>query len=306
MRDVNYGWLIRYLHANVASFFFIFVYMHIGRGLYYGSYKSPRILPWSIGVIIFILMMAIIKLWPNCEYDNTYVLYCQCLTGKMLPFNKARCKAINRIGPHNKQVLDIIICGMLGDFWADNIPGKQLDSIRFNIEQSISNSAYIHHITLLFYNLGYCARPVPTLIAKSDRLISNRFNYKLTLFTFSSFVWIYDSFYRREEGLTVKRVPVFISYYLTPLGLAHWIMQDGSFQRGQGINIATNSFTFEDCKFLANILTIKYNLKTSVIKTGAPNQWRISIWKESLPLLSNIVSPYFIPEMEYKLKGRFL
>jgi ubiquinol-cytochrome c reductase cytochrome b subunit len=58
MRDVNYGWLIRYLHANTASFFFIFVYLHIGRGLYYGSYKSPRVLPWSIGVIIFVLMMA--------------------------------------------------------------------------------------------------------------------------------------------------------------------------------------------------------------------------------------------------------
>jgi ubiquinol-cytochrome c reductase cytochrome b subunit len=58
MRDVNYGWLIRYLHANVASFFFICVYAHIGRGMYYGSYKSPRILPWSIGVIIFVLMMA--------------------------------------------------------------------------------------------------------------------------------------------------------------------------------------------------------------------------------------------------------
>lgn len=59
MRDVNYGWLIRYLHANTASFFFIFVYMHIGRGLYYGSYKSPRVLPWSIGVIMLVLMMAI-------------------------------------------------------------------------------------------------------------------------------------------------------------------------------------------------------------------------------------------------------
>jgi len=58
MRDVNNGWILRYIHANVASFFFIFVYMHIGRGLYYGSYKSPRILVWSIGVIIFILMMA--------------------------------------------------------------------------------------------------------------------------------------------------------------------------------------------------------------------------------------------------------
>ena len=59
MRDVNNGWLIRYTHANVASFFFIFVYGHIGRNLYYGSYKSPRILVWSIGVIILILMMAI-------------------------------------------------------------------------------------------------------------------------------------------------------------------------------------------------------------------------------------------------------
>ena len=59
MRDVNSGWAIRYTHANVASFFFIFVYAHIARGLYYGSYKSPRVLVWSIGVIIFILMMAI-------------------------------------------------------------------------------------------------------------------------------------------------------------------------------------------------------------------------------------------------------
>nr|UIX25678.1 apocytochrome b [Tricholoma matsutake] len=59
MRDVNNGWIIRYTHANVASFFFIFVYMHVGRGLYYSSYKTPRVLVWSIGVIILILMMAI-------------------------------------------------------------------------------------------------------------------------------------------------------------------------------------------------------------------------------------------------------
>jgi len=59
MRDVNSGWAVRYTHANVASFFFIFVYAHIARGLYYGSYKTPRVLVWSIGVIILILMMAI-------------------------------------------------------------------------------------------------------------------------------------------------------------------------------------------------------------------------------------------------------
>ena len=58
MRDVNYGWLLRYLHANGASMFFIAVYIHIFRGLYYGSYKAPREILWLLGVIIFLLMMA--------------------------------------------------------------------------------------------------------------------------------------------------------------------------------------------------------------------------------------------------------
>ena len=58
MRDVNYGHIIRYAHANGASMFFIAVYLHMFRGLYYGSYKEPREVLWIIGVIIFILMMA--------------------------------------------------------------------------------------------------------------------------------------------------------------------------------------------------------------------------------------------------------
>lgn len=58
MRDVNNGWLIRYLHSNTASAFFFIVYLHIGRGLYYGSYKAPRTLVWTIGTVIFILMIA--------------------------------------------------------------------------------------------------------------------------------------------------------------------------------------------------------------------------------------------------------
>ena len=58
MRDVNFGWLLRYLHANGASFFFIAVYIHIFRGMYYGSYKAPRELLWMLGVVILLLMMA--------------------------------------------------------------------------------------------------------------------------------------------------------------------------------------------------------------------------------------------------------
>jgi len=58
MRDVNWGWLLRYAHANGASMFFIVVYIHIFRGLYYGSYKAPRELLWMLGVVILFLMMA--------------------------------------------------------------------------------------------------------------------------------------------------------------------------------------------------------------------------------------------------------
>ncbi len=58
MRDVNYGWLLRYIHANGASMFFVMVYLHVGRGLYYGSYTKPRELVWGVGVIILVVMMA--------------------------------------------------------------------------------------------------------------------------------------------------------------------------------------------------------------------------------------------------------
>jgi ubiquinol-cytochrome c reductase cytochrome b subunit len=58
MRDVNNGWLVRYLHSNTASAFFFLVYLHIGRGMYYGSYRAPRTLVWAIGTVILILMMG--------------------------------------------------------------------------------------------------------------------------------------------------------------------------------------------------------------------------------------------------------
>src|SRR6185437_1216856 len=58
MRDVNYGWLLRYVHSNGASMFFLAVYVHMFRGLYYGSYKAPREVLWILGVIIYLLMVV--------------------------------------------------------------------------------------------------------------------------------------------------------------------------------------------------------------------------------------------------------
>jgi len=70
MRDVNNGWLIRYLHSNTASAFFFLVYLHIGRGLYYGSYTTPRILVWTTGTIILILMIATVFLGYVLPYGQ--------------------------------------------------------------------------------------------------------------------------------------------------------------------------------------------------------------------------------------------
>ena len=309
MRDVQDGWLIRMVHANIASFFFICVYLHISKGLYYGSYRSPRTGVWVIGTIIFFLMMATKwpswKIIPNINYNKLHLYVIPNLF-----FIKSRTKAICRIGPHNIDILSVLICGLLGDWWGNKLNTLSGSSVRFMIEQSVSNSAYIHHLTNLFFNWGYSSYLVPKLIKKNegenDKGLNKsiiRFNYRLTLFTFSSLMWIYESFYIKVNGKVIKKVPSWIEEYITPIGLAHWIMQDGSRQKEQGIYIATHSFTYEECIFLSQILNRKFNLKSTVVKSGFKNQWRISIWKESMPILVALVKPYIIDEMKYKFLG---
>lgn len=314
MRDVNNGWFVRYLHSNTASAFFLLVYLHVGRGIYYASYKIPRVLVWVIGAVILIVMMAIISnIWPNCLGEDQ-VKYISTVS-TILPFNKNRTKAIKRIGPHNLNVLSVIICGMIGDWWGDKIKGNQIDSVRFNVEQSVKNSAYIHHLNILLHEWGYCSTVTPKLVIKSkfytaakDKLLKNeedivRYNYRLTTYSFTSLLWIYNYFYQEVNGIKVKRIPEWVEEFITPMGLAHLIMEDGHRQMKQGVSIATNCFSYEDCVFLSKILDKKYGLKTSVVKSGNINQWDVNIWKRSMSDLVSIVKPYIIDEMKYKLKG---
>jgi ubiquinol-cytochrome c reductase cytochrome b subunit len=315
MRDVDYGWALRYTHANVASFFFIFVYAHIARGLYYNSYKSPRVAPWTIGVIILVLMMAtffLCGLWSfgtfvidrlivyfpiiiESDYGITYIFSAV----PVLPFITARTRANLRIGPHNEEFLSILIGGLLGDWWGHPVVGLNYTSYRFMIEQSIVNLAYIESLALTLYSLGYC---------DSSELMNTSRTYekfRLSIFTFTSLDWVYNGFYREINGIIIKGLPDWVGLYLTPLALAHWIMQDGSRQFGQGLYLATNSFTYSECVLLANILSTKYGLVTSVIKAGDANgsQWRISIWKRSMPSLASVIKPFLVPSMAYKLEG---
>jgi hypothetical protein len=253
-------------------------------------------------------MMAIEE-WPNLLFDyqdESYILF---NASNILLFNKGRTRAIKIVGPHNVDVLSIIICGLLGDWWGNKIKGAQMNSVRFSLEQSVKNSAYIHH-NLLLHELGYCSTGTPRLVVKSESIQNKpldptfiRYNYRLTTHTFTSFLWIFNAFYTKVNGVTVKRIPSWVGEFITPLGLASLILQDGSRQKNQGITIATNSFTFKECTFLSKILTDKYNLKTSVIKAGHQDQWKISIWKQSMTDLVLLVKPYIIDEMKYKFEG---
>lgn len=88
--------------------------------------------------------------------------------------------------------------------------------------------------------------------------------------------------------------------FLTPLALAIWIMNDGG-RVGYGLKLATHSFSFADTSRLALILFQLYSLKATVQKTGVEDQYHIYVWSESMPLLRQIVKPYMVSSMLYKL-----
>ena len=312
MRDVNAGWILRYTHANVASFFFIFVYAHIARGLYFSSYKSPRILVWSIGVIILILMMAIaflgyvlpygqMSLWGFLNKPQMYNLYLICFSLLLITpiyLNNqpkvSRLKGIYRIGPHNKEIISIIFGSLLGDAHGE----KKLLGVgtRFSFSQEAYHVEYLMFLHKLFSKLGYCNPKLPIITTRLGKKGKIRKVTRFSTGTYSSFNWIYDLWYDNK----IKHVPKCIDQYLTPLALAIWIMNDGA-KVDKGLKLNTNYFSYNDCLLLFKALNNNFNIKASIQSTGKKDQYLIYIWTESMTDLINIVSPYIIPEMKYKL-----
>lgn len=128
MRDVNNGWLIRYLHANTASAFFFLVYLHIGRGIYYGSYKSPRTLTWSIGTIIFIAMIATAFLGylHSPKWFNINIFYLCVLSNVFLYIlcNKKWIKIVDKKGYKVKQLkykVNNVLYNKISLFWGPTL-----------------------------------------------------------------------------------------------------------------------------------------------------------------------------------------
>lgn len=215
MRDVNYGWLIRYLHANGASFFFIVVYLHIGRGLYFGSYRPPRLILWIVGVIIYIIMMATAFLgyvlpwgqmsfwgelfcpkWLDFEicylFIPTVFLSTKAKDSPILPFNRPNTKSAYRIGPHCEDIYSIAFGSLLGDSYAELRDG----ATRLCFQQEIRYKEYLLWLHSLISNLGYCNPEVPEIKTRldGDRL---RYLFRLKTWSYISFTWIHNVFYSK-------------------------------------------------------------------------------------------------------------
>jgi ubiquinol-cytochrome c reductase cytochrome b subunit len=129
MRDVNQGWLLRYAHANGASFFFIVVYIHIFRGLFYGSYKAPREMVWLLGLVIFLLMMATAFMGYVLPWGQMSFWGAKVITGLF--------SAIPLVGPTIQEWL-------LGGFAPDNAALNRFFSLHYLLPFVIAGVIVLH------------------------------------------------------------------------------------------------------------------------------------------------------------------
>ncbi len=124
--------------------------------------------------------------------------YCSCNFKKNI-----RVWAINRVGPHDYNVLCLLIGGLLGDMFGTLIKGKTLDSVRFGLEQSTKNSAYLISVWEFFKFYGYVSDKKPFI---QNRVTGNN-SIRFYLYTYTSLLWVFLGFYNYKDGHYVKSVP---------------------------------------------------------------------------------------------------
>jgi len=250
---------------------------------------------------LYVLPYGQMSLWGGFNKPQMYNLFLICLSLFLITpiyFNikpkVIRLKGIYRIGPHNTDIISIIFGSLLGDAHGEKILLGV--GTRFSFYQEAIHVKYMLFLHKLFSELGYCNSKLPIITTRLGSKGKIRKRVRFTTWTFTSFNWIYDLWYNNK----IKHVPECIDQYLTPLALAIWIMDDGV-KVGQGLSFFINYFSYNDCLLIIKALNNNFNIKASIQSAGKKDQYIIYILKDSMTDLINIVSPYIIPEMKYKL-----
>lgn len=209
--------------------------------------------------------------------------------------------SVERIGPHSKEIISIIIGSLLGDGHLEK--RKQGVGTRIKFSQSSANVEYLMWFHSYLSKRGYCNTNKPKLKLRIKKNGIIYYHYSINSFTFSSLNWIHDMFYKEIEGKFIKIIPDNIEQFLTPISLAIWFMDDGS-KLGKGAKIATNCFKKTELLNLCKILKNKFNITVTIHSGGINKGYTLYISTSSMPTFSKLIKKYMLPSLYYKL-GNF-
>tara|TARA_R110001592_G_scaffold150202_4_gene376006 strand:+ start:10423 stop:11145 length:723 start_codon:yes stop_codon:yes gene_type:complete len=211
-------------------------------------------------------------------------------------FQSNSLKSFERIGPHDKIIYDIIIASLLGEAYAE----KRGNSTRIHFNQKSINMEYLHYLYKEMQKRGYSSNKKP----KSRKQIGKKnkvyFSYKFKTFSFSTFNWIYTSFYKAQNK---KCIPHDIENFLSPRLLAIWIMANGNIISND-IIISINSFNELEIEILQKSLLKKFNLDTYIHykKNNKGSQIFLYFYKNQIEKLFKIIKPFMISSMYSKIQ----
>lgn len=209
-----------------------------------------------------------------------------------IPKDNKHTKIIKEQFQKEKILQEIAIGKILGD-------GSISDTGNLNFCQSIKQKEYIEHCYELFKKYTRSGIKVQNRQRNNVPLISLAFDTKAVFKDYLVMFYKYEEINKKR----IKIIPSNIKELLTPISLAFWIMDDGSFNK-YGVKLCTHSFTLEEVILLKEVLESKFNLKCSIRKMRIRESeffWHlIYIKKESMKLLWELVGEYIIPSMKYK------
>lgn len=190
------------------------------------------------------------------------------------------CRAVNRIGPHNEDVIAVLIGLLLGDGYAINRSGE---GVRFSIKQSITHKDYLFSLYEFFSTRGYCSKLEPRKYTRTIKGVDKiYYGYEFNTYTFSSLYWLYSSFYKNGK----KIVPQNLENYMNALTLAIWIEMNGFLFHGKLV-LNTCFFSEKDNENLIKVLKNSFGIN-SYLKINKKGKYQIEISSESINLIKRL------------------
>jgi hypothetical protein len=219
-------------------------------------------------------------------------------TNQIIKKKNARMK-FEFFGPHNIDILFGIFGSLLGDSFAKKRSGKCF----IRLKQASSNQEYLFAVHHSLSSGGYCSELKPKEIIQIGKNNKAFFYRQVTTYSFASFNWLHEAFY--QDG--IKRIPrrELLEVFLTSLALASWICDDGTAATSGGVIICTHCFSIEDISMICEFLNDKYGLRANPQKAAlskdGKQQYKLYIWKQSIPILITIAAPFMVSSMLRKL-----